>query len=110
MTDLNPIITLTSHAVMHISTMQPPDHALRIAVIGGGCSGLSYKMSFIPETEIQTNDHVIDLELFKVVIDPKSALFVKGSEMDFDMGLNGKGITFKNPNTKQECGCGKSFC
>jgi iron-sulfur cluster assembly protein len=112
MSELNPqpTIVLTEHAKIHISTMAPPDYALRIAVVGGGCSGLSYKMQFVEESSIKQEDHVEDLELFKVVIDPKSLLFLKGTVMDYDFGLNGKGITFNNPLSKHSCGCGKSFC
>lgn len=104
------MVNLTENAKMHISTLGEVGQALRIAVVGGGCSGLQYKMSFISESEIQDTDVVTDLELFKVAVDKKSIIFLSGTTMDYDGGLNGKGITFNNPNTKQSCGCGKSFC
>lgn len=80
---------------------------LRISVVGGGCSGLSYKMGF--EAEHQQGDVLMDVHGVKVAIDPKSLLFLKGTELDFSDGLNGQGFVFKNPNAKSSCGCGSSF-
>ena len=83
------------------------DKCVRVAVIGGGCSGLSYKISF----DIQKpKDHQISLsDKVSVLLDPKSALYLKGTMLDFEDGLDGKGFVFKNPNAKNTCGCGESF-
>ncbi|MCZ6696554.1 MAG: iron-sulfur cluster assembly accessory protein [Acidobacteria bacterium] len=83
------------------------DHGLRVAVVGGGCSGLSYKMNF--EKEAAEGDKVFEVHGVKVFLDSKSHLFVNGLTLDFSDGLNGSGFTFNNPNAKSSCGCGSSF-
>ena len=79
---------------------------LRLAVVGGGCSGLSYKIEFSP---VKEKDYKINLGFVDVIIDPKSSIYLKGIILDFQDGLNGKGFVFDNPNTKNTCGCGESF-
>ncbi len=79
---------------------------LRLAVVGGGCSGLSYKIEFSP---LKEKDYVIDLGFVKVIVDPKSSIYLKGITLDFQDGLDGKGFVFDNPNAKNTCGCGESF-
>jgi iron-sulfur cluster assembly protein len=79
---------------------------LRLSVIGGGCSGLSYQMDF---DQLQPNDNVLDYEGFRVVLDPKSSIYLKGVILDFQDGLKGKGFVFRNPNATNTCGCGESF-
>lgn len=79
---------------------------LRLAVIGGGCSGLQYKIEF---SDPKDKDNIIDLDKVKVLIDPKSSIYLKGVVLDFKDGLNGKGFVFENPNAKNTCGCGESF-
>jgi len=83
------------------------NQAVRVAVIGGGCSGLSYKISF---DAYKNKDHVITLaEGIDLLVDPKSGIYLKGTLLDFEDGLDGKGFVFKNPNAKNTCGCGESF-
>lgn len=82
------------------------DEGLRLAVIGGGCSGLQYKIEFSPKKE---KDNILAYEGFNVFIDPKSSIYLKGIVLDFKDGLNGKGFVFDNPNAKNTCGCGESF-
>ncbi len=79
---------------------------LRLGVIGGGCSGLSYKIDF---SEKKEKDNVIELGNIPVYIDPKSSIYLKGIVLDFQDGLKGKGFVFDNPNAKNTCGCGESF-
>lgn len=79
---------------------------LRLAVIGGGCSGLQYKIEFSPKKE---KDNVLSYDGFSVFIDPKSSIYLKDIILDFKDGLNGKGFVFDNPNAKNTCGCGESF-
>lgn len=79
---------------------------LRLGVIGGGCSGLSYKIDFDAPKE---KDHVLSFGDIKVYIDLKSAIYLKGITLDFKDGLNGKGFVFVNPNASNTCGCGESF-
>lgn len=80
---------------------------LRVSVVGGGCSGLSYKMDF--DNEAQPNDQVFEDNGLKVVTDLKSFLYLVNTTLDFSDGLNGKGFYFSNPNASRTCGCGESF-
>ena len=83
------------------------EHYLRISVVGGGCSGLSYKMGFV-ET-MNEHDLLLERNGVRIVLDPKSSLYLEGTVVDFTDGLNGKGFTFQNPNAVRTCGCGSSF-
>ena len=80
---------------------------LRVSVVGGGCSGLSYKLDF--DNELKENDQVFEMENLKLVTDIKSLLYLLDTELDYSDGLNGKGFIFKNPNASRTCGCGESF-
>ena len=80
---------------------------LRVSVVGGGCSGLSYKMDF--DNELKPTDQVFEIDGFKIVTDLKSFLYLVNTELDFSDGLNGKGFHFINPNASRTCGCGESF-
>jgi iron-sulfur cluster assembly protein len=83
------------------------DAFLRVSVGSGGCSGLTYRLSI--ESELNDGDTVVEAEGVRVVIDPKSKLFLHGLTLDYTTGLNGKGFVFSNPNAKGTCGCGESF-
>ena len=80
---------------------------LRASVAGGGCSGLSYDMSF--DNKINDKDKVFIDNDTKIVVDMKSLLYLIDSTLDFSDGLNGKGFQFINPNATRTCGCGESF-
>lgn len=80
---------------------------LRVGVVGGGCSGLSYKLDF--DNEIKPMDQVFEDKGIKIVTDLKSFLYLVNTELDFSDGLNGKGFYFDNPNASRSCGCGESF-
>lgn len=105
------MIQLTETAVKQIKRFREdegqPEGGLRVAVVGGGCSGLSYKLEF--QKEAQPNDKIYEQDGVKVFIDPKSFLYVKGLTLDYSGGLNGTGFVFKNPNASKSCGCGTSF-
>ncbi|MBI1951529.1 MAG: iron-sulfur cluster assembly accessory protein [Acidobacteria bacterium] len=83
------------------------DHGLRVAVVGGGCSGMSYKLNF--EKDASQGDKVYEDQGVRIIVDPKSTLFLNGTTLDFSDGLSGTGFTFSNPNAKSTCGCGTSF-
>ena len=83
------------------------DYFVRVSVISGGCSGLSYKMDF--DNESQPKDQVFEDNGVKVVTDLKSFLYLCNTTLEFSGGLNGKGFYFNNPNAARECGCGESF-
>ncbi len=80
---------------------------VRIGVQGGGCSGLSYNLNF--DTKVSEYDEVIEADGVKFVVDAKSALFLKGTTLDYVSALMGGGFKFVNPNAKSTCGCGESF-
>jgi iron-sulfur cluster assembly protein len=82
-------------------------HFLRVSVVGGGCSGLSYKLDF--DDEIKDKDQVFEDKGIKLVTDLKSFLYLVNTELNFSDGLNGKGFYFENPNASRSCGCGESF-
>jgi iron-sulfur cluster assembly protein len=106
-------ITVSEKALNEIRRIQSRDPgntnaALRVRVVGGGCSGMSYKMDF-ESTPPSADDHVVERDGVRVVVDKKSMLFLNGTELDFSDGLNGKGFEFHNPQAKRTCGCGSSF-
>ena len=80
---------------------------VRVAVKGGGCSGLTYDLKITGEHT--DTDKVVEQYGVKVIVDKKSYIYLVGTELDFSDGLNGKGFTFQNPNAKKACGCGTSF-
>jgi len=80
---------------------------LRVGVKGGGCSGLSYNLSF--ETQSRTGDKVFERDNVKLFCDLKSYIYLNNTVLDYDAGLMGKGFVFMNPNAKKSCGCGSSF-
>ncbi len=83
------------------------DYFLRVGVVGGGCSGLSYKLDF--DNETQPKDQVFEDNGVKLVTDLKSFLYLCDTTLEFSDGLNGKGFHFSNPNASRSCGCGESF-
>ncbi len=83
------------------------DAYLRVAVKGGGCSGLMYSLSI--DVSAADTDLVIPTGDVRIVVDRKSKLFLHGLTLDYTSGLNGKGFVFSNPNAKATCGCGESF-
>lgn len=108
---MDSIITITDKAIQQIKTIAQAENpngtkGLRLAVVGGGCSGLSYKIEFSDSKE---KDNVLQFGDVKVFIDPKSVIYLKGIVLDYKDGLNGKGFSFDNPNAKNTCGCGESF-
>jgi iron-sulfur cluster assembly protein len=105
------MITLTQVAADQLKKIRneghTPETLLRVSVVGGGCSGLSYKLDFVPTANPE--DKTFEQEGVKIVVDPKSFLFVKGLTLDYSGGLNGTGFAFQNPNAAKSCGCGTSF-
>lgn len=107
------MVTVTDRAKKQIITLMekegimPETHSLRVGVTGGGCSGLSYQMKF--DDKIESTDTVIDLESIKICINKLSLLYLVGTELDYEDGLNGKGFEWRNPNATRTCGCGESF-
>jgi iron-sulfur cluster assembly protein len=105
------LIKVTSNAARRVSTLLArqgrPEGVLRVAVIGGGCSGLQYKMDL--QDAPANRDILVESSGIKVVVDPKSALYVTGSELDFSDSLQEGGFKVTNPNAATTCSCGESF-
>ena len=80
---------------------------LRLGVLGGGCSGLSYQFKF--DSRERPNDKVLDYDGVKIFVDPKSLLYLEGMTLDYQESLMQSGFVFENPNAKKSCGCGTSF-
>ncbi len=87
--------------------MPESEYFLRVSVVGGGCSGLSYKMDF--DNTTKPSDQVFEDNGIKVVTDLKSFLYLVNTTLEFTDGLNGKGFHFNNPNASRSCACGESF-
>lgn len=104
------MITVTPGAAAEVKRLiakeNKPEIGLRIGVRSGGCSGFSYVLGFDAP---QADDQVATIDGIKVLMDPKSAPYLNGTELDFQDGLQGKGFTFHNPNATRSCGCGESF-
>ena len=105
------IVNVTEKALNKIRSISKTDKqnetdGLRLAVMGGGCSGFSYKIEFSAPKD---SDNVIEFNDIKIFIDPKSSIYLNGTTLDFKDGLEGKGFVFENPNAKNTCGCGESF-
>lgn len=82
---------------------------LRVGVVSGGCSGLTYNLDFDSEAEVTENDKLFEIEDLKILIDMRSFLYLAGTELDYTDGLSGEGFHFKNPNASRTCSCGESF-
>ena len=103
---------ITTHAATKLLSLlerqgRAQGGALRIAIIGGGCSGLQYKMDLVDGPVAR--DILIESQGVRIVIDPKSALFVSGSELDYSDDLQKGGFKVTNPNAVAHCSCGESF-
>jgi iron-sulfur cluster assembly protein len=103
-------IEISDNAVKKIQTLvtqqEKEGHGLRVKVIGGGCSGLSYKMDLdLP----RDGDRIFERDSAKVLVDRKSFIYLRGTELDYADGLMDSGFKLQNPNVKRSCGCGSSF-
>jgi len=105
------MIQLTETAVNKVKEIldvqDPKPAGLRIAVVGGGCSGFSYSMAF--ENDPGLLDKIYDFDGLKVYIDQASMLYLDGAQVDYVETLEGAGFKFDNPNVRTTCGCGSSF-
>jgi iron-sulfur cluster assembly accessory protein len=109
--DFNAMVQLTETAVSKVreilDTQDPKPSGLRIAVVGGGCSGFSYSMAF--ENTPNMLDKTYSFDGLKVFIDQASLLYLDGVQVDYVESMEGSGFKFNNPNVKNTCGCGSSF-
>jgi len=106
------MVTITDKAKEQIIELRKEEgkdesYNVRVAVKGGGCSGLMYDLLF--DNTINDSDEVFEDKNVKILVDKKSLLYLLGTTLDFSDGLNGKGFQFINPNASRTCGCGESF-
>ena len=105
-------IEITEKAASKVKIFADQDgkshYALRVAVKGGGCSGLTYDLE-ITDKEASADEKIIIQHEIEVRVPKKSFIFLAGTTLDYSDGLNGKGFVFSNPNAKKSCGCGTSF-
>ncbi|MFQ5664538.1 MAG: HesB/IscA family protein [Terriglobia bacterium] len=107
-----PMVQLTERAVARVHELMgqeqfPPTAGLRLAVQGGGCSGLTYAVRF--ESQPTARDKVFEFDGVRVFVDPKSLIYLAGTVLDFKNELMQQGFVFENPNAGKGCGCGASF-
>ncbi len=107
-----PLITLTESAAIKVKQLiaEEPDGeaaVLRVAIQGGGCSGFQYGLGF--DRGAQEGDHEIQAHGVQVVVDPSSAPYLKGAEIDYVDSIQAAGFAINNPNASSSCGCGHSF-
>ncbi len=106
-----PDVALTERAARQVGKIREDENLddalyLRVAVEGGGCSGLSYKLGFDHKSD---EDEVIVSQGIEVIVDSKHMMYLKGISVDYPDGLDARGFTFDNPNATETCGCGSSF-
>ncbi len=104
------LVKLTEAAVAKVRALREREDAgefLRVAISGGGCNGLSYKLKFVPEP--RRGDIVVRFDDVAVLVDGRSALYLKGTVLDYSHQLVAGGFKFSNPNAKASCSCGESF-
>jgi iron-sulfur cluster assembly accessory protein len=107
-----PPVALTSKAVEMVKLTREqegmdPSYGLRVAVMGGGCSGFQYALDF--EQAARETDHVFEVDGLTVYVDPVSARYLEGVTIDYVFGMHGAGFKFENPRATGTCGCGHSF-
>ncbi len=105
------VMTVTPAAVDIIRNLlvqrEIPNHALRVFVSGGGCSGMQYGMAF--EESAKDYDHTVEVDGVRLIVDPTSLMYLQGATIDFVDSLMGGGFRIDNPNAVSSCGCGHSF-
>ncbi|MEQ9265591.1 MAG: iron-sulfur cluster assembly accessory protein [Balneolaceae bacterium] len=107
-------ITISERAFNRIEEIRseksiPQDAFLKVGVVSGGCSGLSYDLDFASDIAPTEQDQVFELNGMKVLVDMRSFLYLAGTELDYTDGLEGQGFHFHNPNASRTCSCGESF-
>lgn len=108
-------IIINERAVQRIHTLRKEQNMseevkLRVGVVSGGCSGLTYELDFEKgEPDESRKDQIIEDNGIKLIVDMRSFLYLSGTELDYTEGLNGEGFHFHNPNATRTCSCGESF-
>ena len=104
------LIRVTDHAggkILELIGQEPESNYLRVKITGGGCNGLSYRMEFVEDAK--RGDILVCSSGVRVLVDTKSALYLRGTQLDFSDKMIGGGFKFSNPNAASSCSCGESF-
>lgn len=107
-------ITVSDRAASRIKEIQDEQHLpegtkLRVGVVSGGCSGLTYDLDFDSKTDQNSEDQEFEDNGVSLIVDMRSFLYLSGTELDYTEGLEGQGFHFENPNATRTCSCGESF-
>ncbi|MGK7371455.1 MAG: HesB/IscA family protein [Candidatus Halalkalibacterium sp. M3_1C_030] len=108
-------ITISDRAAQRINEIREEKHLagdtkLRVGVVSGGCSGLTYELDFDDkEVKESDNDRLLEDNGIKLIVDMRSFLYLSGTQLDYTEGLQGEGFHFQNPNASRTCSCGESF-
>lgn len=107
-------ITISENAAERIRRIREqqeiaPEIPLRVSVVSGGCSGLTYDLDFDSEDKSSSEDKTFEEHGIKIVVDMRSFLYLAGTKLDYSEGLSGQGFHFENPNATRSCSCGESF-
>lgn len=108
-------ITITDRAAQRINQIRkeeslPSDAKLRVGVVSGGCSGLTYELDFDQqELDESQKDQILEDNGIRLIVDMRSFLYLSGTQLDYTEGLDGQGFHFHNPNASRTCSCGESF-
>lgn len=107
-------ITISEKAAQRIHRIREEQHItadtpLRVSVVSGGCSGLTYDLDFDSTDESSEEDKTFEDHGIKIVVDTRSFLYLAGTKLDYSEGLSGQGFHFHNPNASRSCSCGESF-
>jgi iron-sulfur cluster assembly accessory protein len=101
------MIKFTPQAIAHLNTSLEASESVRVAVVGGGCAGMSYTMDIVSEGDEE--DLILELEDTTIYVDPHSARILSNTTIDYVVSLQKRGFTFLNPDANMTCGCGSSF-
>ena len=103
-------ITFTKPAAQHVVTIATnKEPIVRLGVMAGGCSGYEYALDIIDIDNVKFNDRIFSSHGARIAVDPRSYLYINGTQVGYDNSIMGGGFTFDNPNAKRSCGCGTSF-
>ncbi len=105
--EVTPLALEKIRSGMHKEGISPEQGGLRLGILGGGCSGLSYSIRF--DTHPRERDRVYEFDGVRLFVDPKSFVYLHGMTLDYEVSLMKQGFNFINPNAKRPCGCGTSF-
>jgi iron-sulfur cluster assembly protein len=103
------MLSFTTTAIDQLKKAIEPNESVRVAVVGGGCAGMSYTLNIVPPEDVDDADMSLELDHIKVYVDPHSASLLESTTIDYIITLQKQGFVFNNPKSNTTCGCGMSF-